>query len=105
MMFHHARQKINSPEPCCFQTHFRSAVCQTFACNRSAFGAARQSFILAVKISDFSEPDADVSRWNIDIRANVAVQRYHEGLTKTHDFPIAFSVGVKVGAAGRSPDG
>ena len=55
--------------------------------------------IVSEQVADFTTPDIDVTRRDINVIANVAIQLVHEGITETHDLTIGTLPGVEIRTA------
>mmetsp|Transcript_42752 Transcript_42752/g.100494 ORF Transcript_42752/g.100494 Transcript_42752/m.100494 type:complete len:433 (-) Transcript_42752:141-1439(-) len=60
---------------------------------------SRELLVHAVHVADLAAPDANVSRWDVDVRSDVPVELGHEGLAKAHDLLIRLALRVEVSAA------
>ena len=59
----------------------------------------------AEQVTDFTAAHTDIAGRHIDGGANLIVEAGHEGLAETHDFRVAFTMGIKITAALAATDG
>ena len=97
----HFAHKIDRAVAGRFRPAHASAEGKTFTSHCSSEGV-RQSAILPEEVADLARANADVSRRDIPVRSDVAVQFRHERLTKAHHFAIAFILRIKIGTALRT---
>ncbi len=61
--------------------------------------------VLAEQVADLAAADADVTRGDVGVLAEVAVQLVHERLAEAHDLGVRAAVRVEVRAALAAADG
>lgn len=95
---------IYETESGCFRTCKASAVGQS-ASGEYAGVFVANSLVLTEEKTDFSSAYADVACGYVGIATHVTIEFGHETLAETHDFVVAFALGVKVATALAAADG
>ena len=97
-MFKHVPQEEHGTVACRFSPHLRTTELKPFA-GQHTDKAVGDAFVLAKHVTDFSAANTDITRGDIGVLTNMAIEFGHEGLAKPHDFVVAFALGVEVGPA------
>ena len=88
--------KVNSTETSSFWTDEGTTVAHALTGKYAVFESATDTTILAIEVTNDSAVYTDVTSWNVNVWADVAIKFGHEGLAETLDFAIALATWVEV---------
>src|SRR5690606_14795814 len=80
-------------------THLGPAPTQPLAGEHRGLIAVGDALVLAEQVADLAPADSDVTRGDVGVLADVAVELGHEGLAEPHDLHVGATFGVEVRAA------
>ena len=94
-MVQHFLAKVNTPVACGFGANQAPTELQAFA-SQYTVKLILKSLVLPEQVTDFTSPNANVTRRHVFVRSNMPKQFGHHRLAKTHHLVVAFSLGVEI---------
>ncbi|SKX71357.1 Uncharacterised protein [Mycobacteroides abscessus subsp. abscessus] len=79
--------------------HLRAAPRQSFAGQYAGLVAVGDALVLAEEVADFATADADVTRRDVGVLTDMAIQLGHERLAEPHDLAVGSTLRIEIRSA------